>query len=265
MLVQLTILILSVALPVLAIALLIYFLDPHKEPVLQVLKMFGLGMLSAVLVLLISSLLKILSAQITDLTGINIAFIFDLENSQFYNSFIMVFISTFLGIALIEELCKWVVVRIGVFHTKEFNEKYDALIYCSYSALGFSFLETILYGLSAYLGTLELSTSVNSFYVALFVCISRAFTALILHVACGVYMGDKMAEEKEALLKGNKPDALKFLLLSLFLPILLHTIYDSFLIYENIILSLLAYGLVLIMDVVILLKIIKLRKNNVAF
>jgi RsiW-degrading membrane proteinase PrsW (M82 family) len=51
----------------------------------------------------------------------------------------------FLVIGPIEELCKFLVVRIGIFRNQEFDEPLDGIIYAAAAALGFASLENILY------------------------------------------------------------------------------------------------------------------------
>jgi RsiW-degrading membrane proteinase PrsW (M82 family) len=57
------------------------------------------------------------------------------------------FMLFFLIVGPVEELSKFLVVRLSVYYHKEFNEPIDALVYCAAAALGFASLENVLYAL----------------------------------------------------------------------------------------------------------------------
>ena len=51
----------------------------------------------------------------------------------------------FFGIALVEELCKYIPVLLVPFQKAYFDEPLDGIVYCVYAAMGFAFMEAILY------------------------------------------------------------------------------------------------------------------------
>jgi RsiW-degrading membrane proteinase PrsW (M82 family) len=57
------------------------------------------------------------------------------------------FLLFFLIIGPIEELSKFLVVRLSIYYHPEFNEPIDALVYCAAAALGFASFENVLYAL----------------------------------------------------------------------------------------------------------------------
>ena len=57
---------------------------------------------------------------------------------------LLVFFNIFIGIALVEELAKYWVVRQKVLNDKEFDEPIDAVLYMIIAALGFAAAENIL-------------------------------------------------------------------------------------------------------------------------
>lgn len=54
-------------------------------------------------------------------------------------------VSVFLVIGPVEEICKFLVVWFGIFHSKEFNEPMDGLVYSTAAAMGFASVENFLY------------------------------------------------------------------------------------------------------------------------
>lgn len=69
--------------------------------------------------------------------------IFSIEYSS--NTFYNLFVYSFLGIGIVEELIKIVPVLIILVFTKEIDEPIDLIYYASISALGFAFIENLLY------------------------------------------------------------------------------------------------------------------------
>jgi RsiW-degrading membrane proteinase PrsW (M82 family) len=104
--------------------------DAHPEPKKMILKIFFLGMTAA-----------LLAAAIEIIIGKGLNFI----NKNFtIPSFLFFILYYFAGIALIEELFKYLVVKIKVLESPDFDEPVDAMIYMIIAALGFATLENIL-------------------------------------------------------------------------------------------------------------------------
>jgi len=59
-------------------------------------------------------------------------------------SFLFLILNTFLGVALVEEYLKFLVVKKTILKSPEFDEPIDAPIYMIVSGLGFATLENIL-------------------------------------------------------------------------------------------------------------------------
>lgn len=112
---------------------LLFFLrkDAHPESNRMVLKIFFYGMLIAVA----AALIEIGLFEI----------IFSPSESAFEkSSLLFLILYHFLGIALVEELLKYLVVRGRVLSNPEFDEPVDAMLYMIIIALGFAALENIL-------------------------------------------------------------------------------------------------------------------------
>ncbi len=136
------------------------------------------------------------------------------------------FLKYFIGVALVEELVKWVaLVKISKTN-KNFNSLFDGMIYAIFVSLGFAALENVLYVLE------------HGWYVALL----RAFFSVPGHMFFAVMMGyhysfwnilDKAADMEKTLVKeGTIPrvttpfKATLSKINSLFIPVIAHGFYD---------------------------------------
>ena len=126
-------------------------------------------------------------------------------------------LENFLAVALVEEACKrWVVLKFAWRHPA-FDYRFDAVVYCVFSALGFAALENILY------------VAEYGFAVA----VSRALLSVPGHCFFAVYMGiylgqPKMAERAMQWYYIELPDESpgQYLRASLLVPTLLHGFWD---------------------------------------
>lgn len=101
--------------------------DSHPEPHSQILKVFFYGVLIAVPALLMEmGALQLLHSLSLSKTASSILYIF-------------------LGVALLEEFLKYLVVNQKIFRNKELDEPVDIMIYMIVSALGFAAAENILF------------------------------------------------------------------------------------------------------------------------
>ena len=98
---------------------------------------------------------------------------------------LLTFLNVFIGIALVEELLKYWVVRKEVLNHAEFDEPIDALLYMIIAALGFAAAENILILFS--LGPTFLFSNV------LIVSILRFWGATFLHALASGVIGYSLA------------------------------------------------------------------------
>lgn len=105
-----------------------------------------------------------------------------------------------------EEFFKYTATVLLFFFSKQFNEKFDGIVYAVFVSLGFALVENILYVVG--------NSSMGIGYL-------RAITAVPAHMLFGVSMGFYLGLAKFG--KGSK--ALN-LFLALLVPIILHGIYD---------------------------------------
>ena len=107
-----------------------------------------------------------------------------------------------------EEPLKFVTLYMFLRKRSEFDEPMDAIVYATLLSLGFATLENFEY---VYSSDLEMSS--------LFIASIRAFSAIPLHACCGVVMGYYYGLY---IFQGSK----NLLLKSIFLPIIIHSLYN---------------------------------------
>ena len=100
--------------------------DSHPESNSEVLKVFFFGMIVAI------------PAAIIEIALFKIFRIFNPSPA------LLNFLNVFVGVALIEELAKYLVVKFEVLNNSEFDEPIDAMLYMIIAALGFAAIENIL-------------------------------------------------------------------------------------------------------------------------
>ncbi len=192
-----TILIILAILPVILICRYIYKKDSEKEPMKLLMKFFFLGIISCFLVVFISeimeTILPFMNKDTAEMTTIEII------------------IYTFIGVALVEEFCKWIMVyKLGYNH-KEFDQMYDMIVYATFVSLGFACYENILYVI--------LNNSIS-------IGIIRGLLSVPAHACDAVFMGYYLCMAKINLKKGEKKLEKKNKYKSIFVPAILHGIYD---------------------------------------
>lgn len=219
------------AVPVVLICMYVYKKDIEKEPKTLLRKLMLWGVFSIIPVVIVELLLD---------------FFYSTSGTEGY---ITIFLYCFIGIGLIEELAKWIISYKVVYKDVEFNESYDAIVYAVFTSLGFALIENVLYVIS------------NGLVTGLL----RAFTAVPAHTCTGVLMGYYLGLSKKEEVNGNQKGSNKYMLLSILMPALIHTAYDSFAISR-------AYGAIYLffactftLYALSLVIIKKVSKNNTKF
>ena len=124
-------LLLSAVVPVFIIILYIYFKDKYeKEPKRLLIFSFLLG---AVVSIVVTTILYV----ITDYF-----FPIQIEDNK---NIIQLLIKAFLIVGFIEEFSKYIIVRYFAQPKKEFNEKFDGIVYAIMVSMGFAATENIMY------------------------------------------------------------------------------------------------------------------------
>ncbi len=224
-----SILLLLAILPVFFIGMYIYKKDREKEPIKMLLMLLLFGAISCIPAVILEMLVGRFFPEMEEM------------------GFIQLFIYVFIGIAFVEELCKLFMLYIYGYDHVELSNVYDMILYATFVSLGFALLENILYVLDG----------------GIVVGIGRALLSVPGHACNGVVMGYYVGLSKIALVNKQIDKYKKNLLLGLFIPSIMHTIFNFCLFYGKPIFLILFLGYVIIVYI-ICIKIIKFfSKSNV--
>ena len=191
----------SALLPVFLILRYVYMLDKkEREPLGFVLKVVIWGAVFSIPCAGVERFMYALISSFYDTATIEFAW---MENT--------------IGVALVEEFSKWFVFMALVWKNKNFDYRYDGIVYAVSASLGFAALENILYIVSYGTG----------------VSIGRAIFAIPGHATFGVFMGFWLSRAKTFWLDGKLFRMRICKLFSLAIPMLIHGFYD-FLLSEQV-------------------------------
>ena len=181
-------------LPVFLILRYVYLLDKNeREPLGFVIKVVVWGAIFSIPCAGVERFMISLIGSFYDPATINFAW---MENT--------------VGVALVEELSKWLVLMLIVWKNQNFDYRYDGIVYAVSASLGFAALENILYVLSYGTG----------------VSIGRAIFAIPGHATFGVFMGYFLSRAKTFWIDDKRIRMTICKLLALALPMLIHGCYD---------------------------------------
>lgn len=158
----------------------------EKEPFRLLLRLFISGTLVSIVVLMLSKALGDM---------------FHIDN---------LFYSSFIKVAFIEEICKWICIYTITWRNKEFNYKFDAIVYSIFVSLGFAFVENIGY----------------SFSYGIIVAVLRAIISIPGHTFFAIYMGYYLGMSKDYYTRCNSKKGSIYALYSIIVPTFLHGIFN---------------------------------------
>lgn len=192
---------------------LFYYLqkDLHPEPKKMIVKVFLLGALATIPALLLQILFSEALNQFQYLAAL-----YSPEIYPFLPAIVPI-VKWFLVIALTEEVCKYLVVRLFVFNSNALDEPLDIMVYMVVAALGFAALENVLYLFSP-IDSLPFDILLKT---TLSVSFIRFIGATFLHTLCAALIGYFMALSS---LRGHKRFRLS--ILGIGLAALLHGLYN---------------------------------------
>lgn len=193
-----TVLLLTIVPSILLLMLILYSDRKSREPILMLLICIFSGAFTICLSLIIDKLILKFNLIGGDLFS-------DVNSYSVYR---------IMMLAGVEEYSKLMILYIFLYRNREYDDIYDGFVYSSIIALSFSLIETFMYVFSE--STYDEMTSL---------AVLRNFTAIPLHITCGIVMGYFVSLEKFS--KGKKKK-IKNMLCALFLPTLIHTIYNVF-------------------------------------
>ncbi len=113
--------------------------------------------------------------------------------------------TAFVVAGFTEEMFKFIALFLLFWKRREFNEKYDGIVYATFISLGFAAVENVMYVFR------------DGYATGLL----RAFTAVPAHAIFGITMG-----YYAGLAKFYPQKRKRYSVLALFIPVLLHGIYD---------------------------------------
>lgn len=172
--------------PVFIIALYFYLRDKYeREPIMLLLKALAAGCVIVLPIMVLENFLVRIAPVASD------------DFNAFYTAFVVA--------AFSEELFKYLAFFLFIWKNKNFNEKFDGIVYAVFIALGFAMVENIMYVLNHGAG----------------VGYARAITAVPSHAIDGIAMGFHFGVAKFY----PKRRTLN-LVYALLIPIILHGIYD---------------------------------------
>lgn len=219
--------------PVILISKYVHGKDKNKEPVGLLALLFLSGVASCFLVVFISMFLTPYLPFM------------QIDTSQ-PNNFLDVLLYSFVGVALIEESCKFLMTYAIGYRNRSFDEVYDIVVYSVFVALGFAGFENVLY----------------VFQNGIVTGILRAVLAVPGHACDGLFMGYYLSLAKIAHLKKNKEAERNYIIKSIFIPVVLHGIYDFCCFAGNNIIILVFVVFVIAMYWVAIKKLNLVAKNN---
>lgn len=120
--------------------------------------------------------------------------------------------TAFLSAGLIEELCKFFFLKVGIWNNREFDYRFDGIVYGVSTAIGFACLENIMYVMEG----------------GISVAVTRAFLSVPLHAFCGVFMGAYFGKAKQADVRGEKSRSKALMTRGVVTAVLIHGTYDTF-------------------------------------
>ena len=189
--------------PIVSLGCFAYFKDKNKEPIKILIEMFLAGIFATFITVMLSTFLGMIVPGY----------------SKLYNTRDIVGLYAFslISVALLQEFSKWSLVYILGYNNKEYDEPYDMIVYSIFISLGFAFIENLIY---VYDGGANVS-------------LFKAFGDVVLQAGMGVYIGYFISLAKLAHL--DKKPYLKYVLLSLAVPCILHSILDYLLVLGNLV------------------------------
>ncbi len=189
---------------VLPSVLLMYFIykkdKVEKEPLGLLMKMFFLEALSCLWVIYAEKFAGMV-------------------NDTFFGNFpdIHTIFRAFIGVALIEEFSKYLVLKKMTWEADCFNCRFDAVVYSVFTTLGFATFENILY----------------VFDYGFKTGVMRAIISVPAHMMFGVCMGIYYGTAKYYSTYSNKSMAKRNLIYAIIMPTLLHGFFDYCLFVET--------------------------------
>lgn len=214
----------SAVIPSVALCIYVFKKDrAEKEPLSLLLKLFLFGIISCFPVISVSEPLC------NAIDGIFAKYCYVDGDTLYYTSTSALYAynaaTYFIGVALVEELGKFVFLWIGSRKSREFNSLFDGIIYSVFVSLGFATLENVLYVFEGGLGV-ALLRAVLSVPGHMFFGVLMGYYYSLYHITETAKEIEKVYQEQCLIQKKPPLSSKKYLFMSLFAPIMAHGAYD---------------------------------------
>ncbi|MBQ6602972.1 MAG: PrsW family intramembrane metalloprotease [Eubacterium sp.] len=219
--------------PGVILLVLVYRQDKiEKEPPKLLAKLFILGALT------------VISAMILELIGTLIV------THVFYQvNLVYLIVYYFIVVGCSEELGKFVVLKLATWKNQDFNFRFDAIIYAVFTGMGFAIIENIIY----------------VFQYGLATGFIRAVTALPGHLTFAIFMGHFYGEAKYCETRGDTAGRSRNLLLSYFVPVCIHGLYDTLASINHPASGILFLAFIVVMDILAFRRVRKDSDTDIPF
>ena len=162
------------------------------------------------------------------------------------STFLFNLIENFIGVALIDEGTKLLFCYLFTWKDREFNYRFDGLVYMVFTSLGFAAIENVLYAFTYGSGVL----------------LSRALLSIPGHAGFAVFLGSYYGTAKIYEAYDSRAQAKNLILFGLLMSTLMHGFYDFCLSFDNGILIIIFFAFVIAMDVLVIRRINRDSANN---
>lgn len=200
----------------------------EKEPVPLIVKMIILGAVSCAPAAFLEGIMDGILPQFS------------------YGSLPYAVTTAFFSAGLIEECCKFAFLKVGIWRNREFDYRFDGIVYGVSTAIGFACLENVLYVMDG----------------GISVAVTRAFLAVPLHAFCGVFMGAFFGAAKYHYTRGNRSRASALQVQGVVTAIIVHGIYDTFAMWNSQFSTALLLGFTVIVYIAGIKTINRLEKDD---
>ncbi len=164
----------------------------------------------------------VLEALFTDYIFIDSRGIEFISDDVFY---LYHFLEYFVGVALIEEGCKWFVLLYATKRNKEFNSLFDGLIYAVFISIGFAAFENIFYVLEN--GWINaIMRGILSVPGHMFFAVLMGYHYSFWHIADKAGTIERQLKAEGIVQSRTEISGKRQMILSLLMPVLAHGLYD---------------------------------------
>lgn len=150
-------------------------------------------------------------------------------------------VKAFLVIGVGEELFKFIGLQIGSWRSKDFDHRFDGIVYAVYVSLGFGMTENIFYVLK------------NGYHTALY----RSISSIPLHASCGVIMGIFYGYAKGCAYFENRKGTDKNVRMAMIIPMIIHGFYDFSMLTKSLVMGIIWIVFTIVLFCIVVSRLMK--------